>query len=363
MPPIQLLIKPVSGTCNLKCSYCFYCDEMEKREKANYGFMSEGMLETAVKETLRYARGRCGFAFQGGEPTLAGLPFYRKLLEFQEKYNTNKVSVTNAIQTNGYGITREWAQFLAENHFLVGVSLDGTKYTHDAYRRTPQGEGTFARIMDGIALLEKHHAEFNILTVVNRRTAQAVSKLYSFYQKHGWRYLQFIPCLDPMGEEPGEREYSLTPKMYGEFLCRLFDLWYEDLKKGKQPYIRLFENYIAILMGYEAEACDQRGCCSVQYVTEADGSVYACDFYVTDEFYLGRFGENSLEEMRRKGEELGFDGRERAGQEACLGCPCYRLCRGGCRRHWSRGRNYFCPGFRAFFQACLPRMLEIAKKL
>lgn len=369
MPPIQLLIKPSSGNCNLRCTYCFYHDEMKNRETSNFGFMSIETLEVIVKRTLEYADGSCGFAFQGGEPTLVGIDFYRKLIQFQEKYNRKKVSIANSIQTNGYRLNEEWAKFLAENHFLVGVSIDGTKYTHNTYRINPKGEGSFEEIMKTIDLFKRYHVEYNVLTVVNQRTANKVSKIYSFYAKNNWKYLQFIACLDPIGEIPGGREYSLTPEVYGDFLVQLFDLWYMDLLKGKQPYIRQFENYISILMGYQPEACDQKGSCSIQYVVEADGSVYPCDFYVTDGYRIGSFMENSIEEMNAKGEDIRFVETSLENKEECENCEYRLVCRGGCRRHrevgenGQLGTNYYCPAYKRFFAATLPRMKQIVMQL
>ena len=362
MESVQMLIKPSSGTCNMRCSYCFYWDEMEKRETKNFGFMTEETLECLVRRAFSSAGDQAGFTFQGGEPTLVGLPFYKRLMELEEQYNVRRIPVANAIQTNGYGLNEEWSAFFAEHHFLVGISLDGTKYTHDAFRLDGGGRGTFGAVMAAIGCLERHGVEYNILTVVNKRTAAAVRKLYAFYVKNGFQYLQFIPCLDPLGETPGGHGFSLTPEEYGEFLVQLFDLWYVDLQKGKQPFIRQFENYVSILMGLPAEACDMRGCCSLQYVTEADGSVYPCDFYVTEEFCLGNIRERSLEELAESGEAKRFlaEGSLRA---ACAGCEYAFLCRGGCRRYWSGGANYFCPSYRRFFQAALPRLQEIAGRL
>lgn len=363
MPPIQLLMKPASGNCNLRCRYCFYRDEMENRSAASFGIMSEETLEAVVKKTLAYAEHSCGFTFQGGEPTLAGLSFFERLTELQNTYNVKNVAITNAIQTNGFRLDEEWARFLSKHHFLAGVSLDGTKYTHEAYRRTIDGKGTFSEVVKTLELFDRYGVDYNILTVVHQETARAVSKIYSFYQKHGWNYLQFIPCLDPLGETPGQQEYALTPEVYGEFLIRLFELWYLDLQKGCQPYIRQFENYIAVLMGLSAESCDQRGFCSMQYVTEADGSVYPCDFFVTDEYRLGSFLEDSLEDMELRGSGLGFDGRTPGIRSACSGCGYYPLCRGGCARHWSGGSNYFCRSYQMFFKAALPRMKQIAARI
>lgn len=369
MPPLQLLIKPASGNCNLRCRYCFYTDEMEKRETANYGIMSEETLEALVKRALEFAEGSCGFAFQGGEPTLAGLDFYKKLLELQEKYNTKKIRIQNSIQTNGYKLGEEWAGFLAQNHFLAGVSLDGVVHTHDAYRIDAGGKATFSEVMKTLELFDRYQVEYNILTVVNRRTAERISRIYQFYAKHHWKYLQFIACLDPLEEIPGQREYSLAPEAYGKFLVELFDLWYLDWKKGIQPSIRMFENYIGILMGYIPEACDQRGHCSLQSVVEADGSVYPCDFYVIDRYWMGNIRDQSLKEILEKGKTLRFVEASLENRDECRQCEYGFICRGGCRRNrqiderGTLGLNYFCSSYKMFFQAALPRMGEIAQEL
>ncbi len=369
MPPLQLLIKPSSGSCNLRCRYCFYCDEMAKRETPNYGFMSEETLEMLVKRALEFADVRCGFAFQGGEPTLVGLDFYKKLLLFQEKYNVKHVRIENSIQPNGYKLGEEWAEFFARNQFLVGVSLDGMIHTHDAYRVNGAGDGTFAEIMKTLELFDEKRVEYNILTVVNRRTADRISRIYQFYRKQGWKYLQFIACLDPLGETPGQREYSLTPEAYGKFLVTLFDLWYLDLQKGTQPSIRMFENYIGILMGMQPEACDMRGHCSRQSVVEADGSVYPCDFYVIDRWRMGNVREQSFEEILECGKQLRFVEESVENREECRTCEYGYLCRGGCRRNRQQdesgrmGENYFCPSYKMFFKAALPRMQQIARVL
>ncbi|MCI8512156.1 MAG: anaerobic sulfatase maturase [Lachnospiraceae bacterium] len=363
--PLQILIKPASGLCNLRCVYCFYCDEMEKRGTGSYGLMSMETLEAVVRQAFAYAEERVGFLFQGGEPTLCGLPFFERLMEFEKQYNQKGIPVTNSLQTNGYGLTRDWADFFAKHKFLVGVSVDGTKYTHDAFRVTEQGKGSFSSVMRTLELFAERGVEFNILTVVNRRTALAVSKLYAFYKKNGWRYLQFIPCLDPLGEKPGGREYSLIPEDYGTFLCRLFELWYADLRTGRAPYIRQFENYISILMGMPAESCDMRGGCSLQFVVEADGSVYPCDFYVIDEWRLGSFLTDSVPELSETEQAKRFLAGGTGSREACKDCPYRFLCRGGCRRYWDEeGRgNYFCRSYRMLFEAALPRMQEIAENI
>ena len=225
MPPLNFLIKPASGSCNIRCRYCFYHDIGENRDVASYGVMSYETLETLTRKALEAAEGSCAFGFQGGEPTLAGLGFFRKAVEFQKKYARPGLRVSNAIQTNGMAIDREWAEFLAENHFLVGLSMDGTKEIHDANRVGVKGEGTFSRVLRTAQLLTAKKVDFNILTVVTRQSAPHIGKIYSFFRRSGLRWLQFIPCLDPLGEERGSNPYSLTPEVYAKFLKDLFDLW------------------------------------------------------------------------------------------------------------------------------------------
>lgn len=369
MPPISVLIKPASGICNMKCDYCFYCDEAKKRITKSYGFMTERTLRNVIRKTMLHADGMISYVFQGGEPTLRGLEFFEKVIEYQKQYNKNRVYVSNAIQTNGYALNEEWAKFFKENHFLVGFSLDGTKENHDLYRHNTEGEGTYDRILKSINLMDAYGVDYNILTVVTKDTAEHISEIYKEYQTRGWDYQQYIACLDPLGEERGKNPYALTPVQYGSFLIELFQIWYEDWKKKKQPYIRQFDNYIGILMGYQPESCDQRGSCGVQTVVEADGSVYPCDFYMLDEYYLGNLNEHRIEDIERMRKEIGFIERSEKVSEECRKCQYYRICRGGCQRNRERNsysgeyENYFCSGYKMFFDACLEQLKEIAREV
>lgn len=363
MPPINVLIKPSSGNCNLKCQYCFYYDTMSKRERPSYGFMTEETLRQVIKKTLAYAEGTCTFVYQGGEPTLSGIPFFEKSVEFQKEYNVNHAKVLNAIQTNGYQLDEGWAGFFKEHDFLVGVSLDGAPKVHDLYRRTPLGGGSFSQVMKNIELLKRTGVEFNILSVITRTSAPLIARNYKFYRKNHLDYLQFIACLDPLDTKPGTKDYSLSPEIYGQFLISLFNLWYEDLCQGSQPFIRQFENYIAILLGQPPESCDMRGTCGMQYVIEADGSVYPCDFYVLDKYRLGNLLTDSMEELDRIREQSGFIETSKNKEEACRQCTYQPLCRGGCRRTRFAAQGYhqyFCRSYQMFFDACLPRMMDIA---
>lgn len=367
MPPVHVMIKPVSGLCNMRCSYCFYADEMEHRSDKICRKMSEMTLENVVKKSLEFADGSCTFVFQGGEPTLAGLDFYQKILEIEKKYNTGSVRIEHALQTNGYALNDAWCRFFAENNFLVGLSVDGIRTTHDACRKDAGGNGTYYHVLEKADGLKKAGVQFNVLTVVNSRTAPKIRRIYEQYRKLGFGWQQYIACLDPIGKTQGEMEYSLTPELYGKFLIELFELWEIDLKQGKQPYIRQFENYISILLGYMPESCEQRGICSFQTVVEADGSVYPCDFYVLDEYRLGNLNENSFDEIQKKRNIIQFVENSYSHSSECKECKYSFICRGGCRKHRDNmgemaGKNRFCQSYRMFFDACLPRMIEISKR-
>ena len=366
MPVLSLLIKPASGNCNMRCRYCFYADELDNREIRSYGKMSVDTMHTIVDKAMEYGDYECTIAFQGGEPTLAGLDFYRDLVAYVTAHeNPKKLKIHYALQTNGYLINEEWAAFLGENHFLVGVSLDGLKEIHDRYRLDAAGKGTYQRVISAIRLLEKHQVEYNILTVVTAATARNGQKIYNYFKKNHFGYQQYIECLDPIGEEPGQHEYSLTPEKYGEFLKSMFDAWYLDMRSGTYVYNRYFENLMMIMAGQQPESCNMRGVCGKQWVFEADGSVYPCDFYALDQWRLGNIQENSFEEMDEKRDELGFIQWSMRQQEDCQKCRWFGLCRNGCRRNREpvtaehTNRNYFCKSYQMFFEYAYPRLTEI----
>ena len=370
MPPLSLLIKPASGSCNLRCRYCFYADEAENRTHASLGRMSPDTMRTLVDKALAYADGECTFAFQGGEPTLVGVDFYRQLSDYIRSHpNPKHVRVRYAFQTNGCLLDESWAEWFAQNHVLVGVSLDGPKDIHDRFRLDPEGKGTFNRIMAAIRLLERHHVDYNILTVVTAATARSGQKVYNFFKKNGLGYQQYIECLDPIGEVPGQHDYSLTPERYEVFLKSLFDAWYLDMKAGRYIYNRYFENLMMLMDGQGAESCNMRGVCGLQWVFEADGSVYPCDFYALDQWQLGNILTDSFEDMEQKRRALGFVAWSEQVPEECRSCRWFALCRNGCRRNRepvtavSTNKNDFCTAYRNFLDYAYPRLLEIYRLL
>ncbi len=367
MPPLSLLIKPASGLCNLRCRYCFYHDVAENRAVSSYGIMTEATLENVLKKALAASEREITIAYQGGEPTLAGLDFFRRSVEIQKAHNKKRLTIHNAIQTNGFHLTAEWADFFRENKFLVGLSLDGIMDVHDRNRVDAKGAPTFSAVMETADLFDRHGVDYNILTVVTLPLARRVRAAYKFFKKRGFGYLQFIPCLDPLGESFGGHDYSLTPEAYGQFLCELFDLWYADIQAGSVPSIRDFDNYVQMLMGYPPESCNLRGVCGMQYVVEADGAVYPCDFYVLDEMRLGNLNETDFPEIDQKRAEIGFIEASVPLDPACEACQYLNICRGGCRRHRETGTGlgttYFCASYKLFFAHALPGLTTVARAL
>lgn len=369
MPAISVLIKPSSSMCNMSCDYCFYCDEAKNRNKDSYGYMTEDTLKNIIRRTMLNAGGLVSYAYQGGEPTLRGLAFFEKAVAFQKQYNRNHIQVQNAFQTNGYLIDEKWCRFLKKNHFLVGLSLDGTRSVHNAMRHTKNGGDTYDRVKAAADMMDEYGVEYNILTVVTAQAAEHITDIYQEYKRNGWGYQQYIACLDPLGEEHGKMDYSLNPESYGYFLVDLFDLWYRDLRKNKQPYIRQFENWIAIAAGYMAESCDQRGVCGIQYVVEADGSVYPCDFFMLDEYCIGNFNTDRLRQIDEKRREIGFLERSIKLGASCSECRYLELCRCGCQRNRDfvpedgGYHNHLCKGYQIFFEKCGERIMEIADAL
>lgn len=357
MPAASILIKPASANCNMDCKYCFYKCLSSHREEYSKGFMKEETLEILVREAIAYADGSLTFAFQGGEPTLAGLDFFQKAVELQRKYNNKKLQIENTIQTNGLLIDEKWARFLGEHRFLVGLSLDGPKKMHDRYRKDAGGQDTFARIMNSVQLLEQYHVDYNVVTVVTNDTAKQASFLYKFWKRNHYPFVQFIPCMDEIKRQDGTQErsiYAVEPEQYGKFLCELFDLWYADFAAGETMDIRMFSNLAQMAAGYPAEECGMNGCCNCYFVVEGDGSVYPCDFYCMDAWKLGTV-KDGFAQMKTSEKAEAFVEASRPVCAACQECPYFSLCRGGCRR-WSEpfvdgkpGLNQLCPAYRMFF--------------
>jgi len=360
MPAASILIKPASANCNMDCKYCFYKCLANNRAQYNMGFMSEETLEVLIKNAIQYADGFLSFAFQGGEPTLIGLDFYKKAVALQKKYAKVKpgLRIENTLQTNGIALNDEWCEFFQKENFLIGISLDGPRKVHDLARKFPDGRDSFETVMNAVSLLKKHNVEFNILTVITENLAVKASALYKFYRRNDFKYIQLIPC---MGDNP----YAVSAASYGKFLCEFFDLWYEDFKAGYIMDVRMFSNLAQMSVGYPAEECGMCGHCNCYFVVEGDGSVYPCDFYCTDNYHLGtvntKFSELISSEIVKKFESESYEKPQK-----CLECKYYSYCRGGCRKLRESGLdgvNYLCEGYQLFFEHTSERIRRLGQTI
>ncbi len=369
MPPASFLIKPASSSCNLRCNYCFYHSVAENRNVNSHGIMNNETAEVLVKKALEYADASCTFAFQGGEPTIAGLDYFRNFVALVSKYNTKKIHVNYVLQTNGLLIDDQWADFLARNKFLVGLSIDGPKDNHDRYRIDANGKGSFSKAINASNLFNKFNVEYNVLCVINSYVANHADKVYNFFKRNGFKHLQFIPCLDPLKEEPGMHDFSLTPEKYTLFLKNIFDQWYDDIMRGEIISIRYFENLISMILGNPPEACSMVGFCLSYFVMEANGGVYPCDFYVTDEWYLGSILDNDFTSLKDCQKSREFTEVSKHIDSACLNCEWNQLCRGGCRRNREPFKdqhptlNYYCRTYKEFFDYAGDRFFKLARML
>lgn len=376
---MYLLIKPASGACDLGCRYCFYADEMSRRAEASRGIMKKETVAAILSKALERcvhdgAREPLSLGFQGGEPLLAGIDFFRFVCDFVEKNNTHGVSVSYFLQTNGTHLDPEFAEFFAAHGFLVGLSVDGPKEYHDRCRVTCAGKSCFNAVMRAASNMRRAGVDFNTLTVVTSVSAAHAQALYGFFARSGFRFQQYIPCVAPLdGECAGE--YGLEAEQYGEFLCRMFDLWYADACRGEKYYVynRDFENWVGILAGRRPEECGMCGVCSAQYLIESDGSVYPCDFYALDAYCLGDLSRDSFDDIDRARERIGFIEASRVLPDECRECRWLPLCRNGCRRNrvggeafplcgydMPGGKNRFCTAYRRFFEYAYPRMHGMA---
>jgi uncharacterized protein len=328
-------------------------------------------MEALIIKALDSATDHITFAFQGGEPTLIGLDYFKKFVKTVNQHISTQ-TIHYAIQTNGTLLNDEFCAFLHQNNFLVGLSLDGPKDMHDLNRIDAKKGGSFKSVDQAARLMTKYKVDFNILTVVTKNTVRHVQKIYRYFKSQGYQYLQFIPCISDFNDSKLQA-FNITPEEYGNFLVQLFDLWYQDITNGEHVSIRLFDNYVQMLLGMPPESCDMNGFCSVNPVIEADGSVYPCDFYVLDQWKLGNINTDSLESMITGALAHNFVSSGSKHAEECDACPYYQLCRSGCRRHKEMFAdthsksdqdlydNYFCESYKIFFKHSADKLQQVAR--
>lgn len=355
--PISVMIKPASSMCNLKCEYCFYSSLASERKEYSKGFMNLQTAENVIMSAFECTKGtEVIFTFQGGEPMLAGIEFYKSFTEFAEKHNKYGSHITYCLQTNGTLINEDWCRFFKKNHFLIGVSLDGNE-NQNAYRIYADGSSSFNDVMKGIHLLQEYGVAFNVLSVVTKRLAVSVRDNYKFMKRNGIYNFQYINCLKPF-EGSFDSELYMNSDDYLAFLEKAFRLYYNDNIKGNGVSVRSFDNYILLLQGRNAEQCGMNGFCSSQFVVEGDGTVYPCDFYCTDEWELGNINHNSFSELSAGKKAKCFINESFVLKNECKGCAFFALCRGGgCKR--SRLDGDFCATYKKFFSSSLRMMKEL----
>lgn len=361
---LSVLIKPVSADCNMRCIYCFYRRPLDpyKDEQTGSHRMSDEVLETFISQCLQGSGHAMGFSWQGGEPMLAGIDFFRKVIEFQIKHAKPGQEIGNAVQTNALLVTEEWAKLFSEYKFLLGVSIDGPPGLHNNYR----GKGSHERVVKSIQILKTFDVAFNTLTVVNNITAEKPEELCDFFLGMDLFYLQFIPCVERDYATNQITSFSVNTDQYGRFLCKLFDLWYN---KGR-PYfsVRDFDNILMAYMGLVPELCQMRGECGQYVVVEYNGDVYPCDFFVLKEWKMGNLMESPLENIVSNEVALKFNSLKPGNYKECENCKWISVCNKGCPRYrinhrGETGENYLCQAYREFFSYSDKRFKELASKL
>ena len=381
----HIMTKPIGPICNLDCSYCFYLEKEKLYPGTRAWAMEEATLEAYI---ARYIAAQPGdevqFAWQGGEPTLLGVEFFRKVVELEAKYAGGK-QIHNALQTNGTLLDDEWGAFFAENRFLVGLSIDGPRALHDCYRVDKGQAPTFDRVMRGLEVLKRHGVEFNTLTVVHSKNSEQPLEVYRFLKETGSGFMQFIPVVERRAREADANglvliapasvaaaevtEWSVRPRAYGEFLARIFDEWVRH--DVGRVFVQQFDVALESWMGMDASLCVFRRTCGGALAMEHTGDVYSCDHFVYPEHKLGNVLETPLEEM------VGSAQQQKSGQDKesllpgmCRACDVRFACNGECPKHrfvttpqGEPGLNYLCDGYKHFFHHIDPYMQFMAGEL
>ncbi len=376
-PGFHVMVKPVGPICNLSCKYCFYLEkeklypELAEAKAPKEWAMPPDVLESFVKQFVESQNiPEINFAWQGGEPTLLGVDFFRTVVELQRKYADGK-NITNAFQTNGVLLNDAWGEFLAENEFLIGLSIDGPERFHDHYRVDRGGNPTFKGVMRGMDTLKKHGVEFNTLTCVQRHNSQSPQTVYQFLKEVGSGFMQFIPIIERIAEMPAEdglslvkptssveaqvSEWSVLPLDFGTFLAGIFDEWVRN--DVGQYYVQVFDVSLEAWFGHEPSLCVFREACGDGLALEHNGDLYSCDHYVYPENRLGNIMDDPLQTMVQSDfqRQFGRDKRDTLPQY-CRDCDVHFVCHGECPKHrflttpdGAPGLNYLCEGYKHFF--------------
>jgi uncharacterized protein len=381
----SIMVKPVGSSCNLNCTYCYYLEKKHLYGPGKDLRLNECLLEEFIKKYIEALEvPSVTFVWQGGEPTLLGLDYFRNALAFQKKYSNGK-TIENSFQTNGTLLTDEWCKFFSDNNILVGISIDGEEHNHDHFRRTPADGPTFSRVMKGIELLHKNHAEFNTLSCVNNYNVNYASETYRFLKRIGSGFIQFLPVVERKAlqqqrnglnlvspgfpDDAAVTDWSVPAEKFGEFLITIFNEWVRN--DVARYYVQIFDATLANYTGEMPGLCVFSETCGDALVMEHNGDLYSCDHFVYPEYFLGNLSERSLAGLARSQPQFDF-GIAKRNQlpDYCLQCEIRYACHGECPKHrfllspeGQGGLNYLCKGYKMFFKHAEPFMEFMAKEL
>ncbi len=382
--PFHIMSKPIGPRCNIACEYCYYLDKENLFPAEKKFRMSAPVLESYIRQQIEAARAagmaEVPFAWQGGEPTMLGVDYFRRIVELQKEYGSDGIQISNSLQTNGTLLDDDWGQFLKEHGFLVGISIDGPKKVHDRYRIDRAGRPTFDAVMRGLEVLQRHGVEHNALTVVQRANAGKGKEIYKFLKGLGIEFMQFIPIVERVKNgalagapqvdmDPGNvlTPWSVSPRAYGKFLNDIFDVWFRhDIGS---IFVQLFDAQLGMWMGRGSSICVFGEECGGGLALEHDGSVYSCDHYVYPDYRVGNLTQASLGDLVWSDEQREF-GRQKSTRltAQCKSCQFRFACNGGCPKHrfarsenGEKGHNYFCESHTMFFRHAGARLQKMAQ--
>lgn len=381
--PLYVMLKPAGAHCNLACKYCYYLEKNKLYPTAQRHLMSDEMLEQFTREYIEaQTMNQVLFTWHGGEPLLRSIDFYRKALSLQQKYAGGR-RIDNVIQTNGTLLTDEWCEFFAQNHWLVGISIDGPQPDHDHYRLTAAGKPSWKKVMQGIKLLKKHGVEWNAMAVVNTYNANHPLEFYRFFKENGCQFLQFTPIVERLTRHEDGRtlasladkneiplsEASVAPEQWGYFLCAIFDEWVR--KDVGKIFVEIFDCTLANWMGISPGICTYSKECGHAGVMEHNGDVYSCDHFVFPEYKLGNIRDHSLIDMLYGEQQQEFSRLKHSSlPRQCKECDMEFACHGECPKnrfmkdkYGDSGLNYLCPGYYHYYQHVAPYMDYMKQEL
>lgn len=381
--PLYVMLKPAGAHCNLACKYCYYLEKNKLYPTAQRHLMSDEMLEQFTREYIEaQTMSQVLFTWHGGEPLLRSIDFYRKALSLQQKYAGGR-HIDNVIQTNGTLLTDEWCEFFAQNHWLVGISIDGPQPYHDHYRLTAAGKPSWKKVMQGIKLLKKHGVEWNAMAVVNAYNVNHPLEFYRFFKENGCQFLQFTPIVERLTRHEDGRtlasladkdeislsEASVAPEQWGYFLCAIFDEWVR--KDVGKIFVEIFDCTLANWMGISPGICAYSKECGHAGVMEHNGDVYSCDHFVFPEYKLGNIRDHSLIDMLYGEQQQEFSRLKHSSlPRQCKECDMEFACHGECPKnrfmkdkYGDSGLNYLCPGYYHYYQHVAPYMDYMKQEL